>query len=116
MSKLGDMAGLFDMMKNAKQMMQKAKDAQDDLAKKTVVGTAGAGLATATMNGMGELIGLKFDKSVVDPEDPEMLADLVISAVADARKHVAELRGEMYAQLAGGVDLGALGIDKSVLF
>lgn len=112
----GNIGGMFDLMKNAKQMMEKAKEAQAELAGKTVEGAAGAGLVTVTMNGTGELIGLKFDKSVVNPDDPEMLSDLIISAVADARKHLMALRGEMFDKVSGGVDLSSLGIDKSALF
>lgn len=116
MSMFGNMGGMFDLMKNAKQMMEKAKEAQAELAKRTVEGSAGAGLVSATMNGAGDLVGLRFDASAVDPGDPEMLADLVISAVADARKKLTALRAGMFDKVAGGVDLSPLGIDKSAFF
>lgn len=108
MSGLGN---IMDFMKNAKDMMDKAKAAQSELAKRTVVGNAGAGLVDATVNGVGELIGLKIDSSVIDPDDPEMLADLIISAVADARKKTENIRNDALKNLAGGVDLSSLGID-----
>ena len=114
--KMGGIGGLFDLMKNAKQMMEKAKSAQERLAKQTVEGSAGAGLVTARLNGNGELIGLKLEKAVVNPDDIEMLTDLVISAVADARKRVVDIRSQMFEQVAGGADLSSLGIDKSMLF
>ncbi len=116
MSMFGNIGGMFDLMKNAKQMMEKAKDAQAELAKQTVEGSSGAGLVTATMNGAGDLIGLGFDASVVNPEDPEMLSDLIISAVADARKKLMAMRSDMFDKVSGGVDLSSLGIDKSALF
>ena len=102
---------LFDLMKNAKQMMEKAKGAQAELAKQLSEGSAGAGLAVATVNGIGELVSLKLDKSVIDPNDPEMLTDLIIAAVADARKKSNSLRQDALKDLTGGVDLSALGID-----
>ena len=108
------MAGLgnmFELMRNAKQMMEKAKAAQAELAKKQVEGSAGAGLVTATVNGVGDLIGLKIDKSVITPDDPEMLADLVIAAVADAKNKSAALKADALKDLTGGVDLSALGLD-----
>ncbi len=105
------MGNLFDMMRNAKQIMEKAKETQADLAKQLSEGTAGAGMVTATVNGLGELIGLKFDPSAIDPDDPEMLAELTIAAVADARKKSVSMRNDALKDLAGGVDLSALGID-----
>ncbi len=68
-------------------------------------------MVTATVNGLGELIGLKFDPSAIDPDDPEMLAELTIAAVADARKKSVAMRNDALKDLAGGVDLSALGID-----
>ncbi len=105
------MGDLFGLMRNAKQMMERAKAAQAELAKKLSEGTAGAGLVTATVNGIGELVALKFDKSAVDPDDPEMLSDLIVSAVADARKKANALRAEALKEAAGGMDLSSLGID-----
>lgn len=108
MSGLGN---IFDLMKNAKQMVDKAKAAQDELAKKYVEGAAGAGMVTARLNGLGELVGLVIDKSVANPDDTEMLADLVIAAVADARAKIADLRSDAMRDLTGGMDLSSLGID-----
>lgn len=105
------LGNLFDLMKNAKGMMEKAKTAQAELAKQTIEGVSGAGMVTATVNGIGELIALKFDKTAIDPEDPEMLADLVIAAVADARKKSQALRGDALKNIAGGMDLSAFGLD-----
>ncbi len=112
---MSGMGSLFDMMKNAKQMIDKAKSAQSELAKQTAAGSAGAGLVNATVNGLGELIGLTFDRAAITPDDPEMLADLVIAAVADARKKVNGMRGEAMKDLTGGLDLSSLGIDPASL-
>ena len=112
---MGGMGNLFDMMKNARQMMEKAKEAQAGLAKKTAEGSSGAGMVAATVNGLGELVGLKFEPSAIDPSDPEMLADLVIAAVADARKKANAMRGDAMKELTGGMDLSSLGIDLGSL-
>ncbi len=108
---MSGMGNILDLMKNAKEMMEKAKTAQADLAKQICEGSAGAGMVTATVNGLGELIGLKYEPGVIDPNDPDMLADLTIAAVADARKKVAALRADAMREMAGGVDLSSLGID-----
>lgn len=113
---MNGIGNLFDIMKNAKQMMEKAKEAQAELAKKTTEGQAGAGLVTVKMNGIGEALEVKFDKSVVNPNDMELLSDLVVAAIADARQKSLQLRSDLYENVAGGVDLSALGIDKSMLF
>ncbi|MCC8116920.1 MAG: YbaB/EbfC family nucleoid-associated protein [Planctomycetes bacterium] len=108
MSGLGNM---FDLMKNAREMMGKAKEMQAELVKETATGVAGAGMVTATVNGLGELVGLKFETSAVDPNDPEMLADLTIAAVADARKKINDIKQDKMREMTGGVDLSSLGID-----
>lgn len=100
------MGNLFEMMKNARQMVEKAKEAQAELAKRTAEGSSGAGMVNATVNGLGDLVGLKFAPGVVDPDDPEMLADLIIAAVADARNKANAMK-----EMTGGVDLSSLGID-----
>lgn len=109
------MGNIFELMRNAKQMMEKAKTAQAELAKRLAEGTSGAGLVTATVNGTGELVGLKFDKSIINPDDPEMLADLVIAAVADARQKANRIKAEYLKEMTGGMDLSAFGLDPGGL-
>ncbi len=116
MTGFGGLSNMFDLMKNAKQMMEKAKIARDDLANVRVEGSAGAGLVTVVMNGLGELLSIDFDKSVVNPDDTEMLAELVVGAVADARRKVADSRASMFEKVSGGLDLSAMGIGKSMFF
>ncbi len=109
------MGNLFDMMKNAKQMVDKAKDVQSEMAKKSAVGNAGAGMVAATVNGIGDLVGLKIDPAAITPEDPEMLADLIVAAVADAKNKIAAQRLEAMREMTGGVDLSSLGLDLNGL-
>ena len=84
---LGNFGGLGDIQKLAKQAQKMQEDAaklQEDLATLRIVGQAGGGMVTATVNGHGHLVELKINPIVADPEDIEMLEDLVITAVKEA--------------------------------
>jgi DNA-binding YbaB/EbfC family protein len=103
------------MMKNAKQMMEKAKELKADLARRTADGNAGAGMVTATVSGTGDLVALKIDPAAITPDDPEMLADLVVAAVADAKNKADTLRADAMREMTGGIDLSSLGVDLNGL-
>ena len=105
---------MFDVLKNlgnmpalmakAREMQEKMKAMQDELARRQVSADAGGGMVEATVNGRLELVKLKIDKSRVDPNDMEMLEDLVVAAVHAAQAKAAEMvQGEMQ-RMAG--DLG----------
>jgi DNA-binding YbaB/EbfC family protein len=85
---------------------------QQELAEQTFRGTAGGGMVTAAVTGLGDLVSVDIDASVVDPEDPELLGDLVVAAVNQAiaamRDGAASLLGGD-GGLPGGLDLGDLG-------
>ncbi|MDR1534523.1 MAG: YbaB/EbfC family nucleoid-associated protein [Planctomycetota bacterium] len=108
-----EMAGLLDMLKLARRMLDNAKPFRAALARRTVEGRAGAGLVTARMNGNGELLGLEFAASVMNSGDRDMLADLIIAAVNDARKRSEALKIEAIKEMTGGIDLSAFGIDPA---
>jgi DNA-binding YbaB/EbfC family protein len=72
------------MMQQAQKMQEQMMAAQADLADKEVTATAGGGKVTVVANGAGEVISIKIDKSVVDPEDVEMLEDLILTGVKKA--------------------------------
>ncbi|MCU1683676.1 MAG: nucleoid-associated protein [Amycolatopsis sp.] len=109
--------GGFDMqaiLQQAQQMQQQLASAQDELANTEVTGTSGGGLVTATVTGAMELTNLVIDPKVVDPEDTETLADLVVAAVRDASANAQKLTEQKLGPLAGGLgggmpDLGGLG-------
>jgi len=103
-----DGSGIAGLMAQAQQMQQQLLDAQEQLARTEVTGTAGGGLVTATVTGAGELTGLVIDPSAIDPGDPEGLADLVVAAVRDANRAAAELQQHAMGPLAGG--LGGLSL------
>jgi DNA-binding YbaB/EbfC family protein len=96
------------LMKQAQKMQQQMVAAQEELAAAEVTGSAGGGLVTATVNGTGELQALAIDPKVIDPDDAETLADLVVAAVRDASRAAQELQAEKMGPLAGG--LGGLGL------
>jgi DNA-binding YbaB/EbfC family protein len=98
---------MAQLMKQAQKMQQQLEAAQAELAEAQVTGTAGGGLVTATLSGAGELLDLKIDPKVVDPDDVETLQDLVVAAVRDANRAVGELAAAKMGPVTGG--LGGLG-------
>jgi DNA-binding YbaB/EbfC family protein len=99
---LGDM---MKMMQQAQEMQERMQRMQQELALATVTGSAGAGLVTVEADGRGQVRTVRIDKSVVNPDDIEMLEDLLTVAVADAQsKAAAHAQGEM-AKVTGGLNL-----------
>ncbi len=106
------MAGKNQMNKMLQQVQQMQADmlaAQDALAAATVEGSAGGGVVRAVVTGTGSLESLTIDPSVVDPEDVEMLQDLVVAAISDATRRASELQAEQLGAVTGGMQLGELG-------
>ena len=101
---LGGPASPFDLLASA----QEALAAQADAANQVVEGTAGGGVVQVTMTGGGEVTGVTLSPQVVDPDDIEMLQDLIVAAVRDATAKVTELQRAALGAL-GQLDLGSLG-------
>lgn len=97
----GKMPDLNALMKQAQKLQGDVQRAQEELARMTADGTAGGGLVTATVNGQFEVVRVKIDKSVVDPNDIGMLEDLITSAVNAAANKVRETSKEKMAQVMG---------------
>jgi DNA-binding YbaB/EbfC family protein len=97
----GKMPDLNALMKQAQKLQGDVQRAQEELAKMTCEGAAGGGLVTATVNGQFEVVRVKIDKSVVDPNDVGMLEDLVTAAVNAAATKVRETSKEKMAQVMG---------------
>ena len=96
------MKNIQQLMKQAQQMQSKMADMQAKLAEVEMNGQSGGGMVAATMNGKGELKKIKLDKSAVDPDDIEMLEDLIIAAVTDAKNKVeAYVAGETQKMMGG---------------
>ncbi len=100
------------LLAQAQQMQQRLIEAQQQLASTEVHGQAGGGLVEVTVKGSGEVVAVKIDPKVVDPEDIETLQDLIVRALADASKQVTSMAQARLAPLAGGMG-SALGIPES---
>jgi nucleoid-associated protein EbfC len=101
MSGLGDLGGLLESA-------QEALAAQAEAANEVVEGSAGGGVVRVTMTGTGEVEAVSIDPEVVDPEEVEMLQDLVVAALHDATAKVAEIQRQALGAF-GGFDIGGLG-------
>jgi nucleoid-associated protein EbfC len=93
------------MMRQAQAMMRKMQKAQEDLAARTVTGSAGGGVVEAVVNGAGEFQSITIDPDAVDPADVEMLQDMVLAACNEAVRAAKELEGELMGGIAGGLGL-----------
>jgi DNA-binding YbaB/EbfC family protein len=101
----GGNKGMKDLMKKAQKMQQDLAKAQEELANKIVEGSAGGGMVKVEMNGKNQIISLKIDKEVVDPEDVEMLEDLIIAAINEAQEKVAQTSQDELSKLTGGINI-----------
>jgi nucleoid-associated protein EbfC len=102
----------FDMnnlLQQVGQMQEQMQKAQEELAKETVEATAGGGMVRVTANGAGEIREIKVDPKAIDPDDPELLEDMVLAAVNEALRSAKNLAETKLGGLAGGA-LGGLGL------
>ena len=94
--------GLAQIMKQAQMMQQKMAKLQEEAAQQTAESTAGGGAVTAVVNGKNQLLSLTIKKEAVDPEDVEMLQDMIVAACNEAVKKVdAQIQQEMSGMLGG---------------
>ncbi len=101
--------GFGNMMKQVQKMQAKMMEVQESLAEERVEGSAGGGMVKAIVNGKQELVEIQIDKEVVDPDDVEMLQDLIVAAVNQANKTAGELAQEKMAEVTGGLNIPGLG-------
>ena len=97
------------LLQQVGEMQQQMQEAQAELAKETVEASAGGGMVTVTANGAGEIQQIKIDPKAIDPDDPEMLADMILAAVNEAIRSAHGLAESKLGGLAGGA-LGGLGL------
>jgi nucleoid-associated protein EbfC len=99
------MKNLGQMMKQAQQMQQRMAELQEELEKVEITGAAGGGMVRVTMTGKGTLRSVRIDPKLVDPNETEMLEDLIVAAGNDAKTKVeAHMQTEMQ-KLTGGMQL-----------
>ncbi|MBI3452591.1 MAG: YbaB/EbfC family nucleoid-associated protein [Rhodospirillales bacterium] len=99
------MKNLGALMKQAQQMQAKMTEMQEKLATIEVAGAAGAGMVTATVTGKGEVKRIKIDPTLVDPKEIEVLEDLIVAALNDARAKAETTAAEEMQKLTGGLNL-----------
>ncbi|MGA7826215.1 MAG: YbaB/EbfC family nucleoid-associated protein [Geobacteraceae bacterium] len=100
--------GLAQIMKQAQQMQQKMARLQEEASQRTAEASVGGGAVTAVVNGKNQVLSLSIRKEAVDPDDVEMLQDLVVSAVNEALKKVqGEVAAEM-EKITGGMNIPGL--------
>ena len=93
------------LMKQAQKMQNDVARVQEELKEKFVAGQAGGGMVKVTANGAQEIIGISIDPEVIDPEDKEMLEDLVLAAVREALAAAQEIAAQEMSRVTGGMGL-----------
>jgi len=97
--------GMGDMLKQAQKLQSKIFKLQEELADRTVETTVGGGMVKAVATGKQELLSIKIEPEVVDPNDVQMLEDLIVAAVNDALKKAQEMVTEEMTKLTGGFNI-----------
>ncbi|MEY2515660.1 MAG: nucleoid-associated protein EbfC [bacterium] len=98
------------MMKQVQKMQKDMMEAQEQLAGQTVQSSAGGGMVTVTVTGDLVVKEITIDPEAIDPEDPELLQDMVLAAVNEAIRQAQEMAATKMGGLTGGLDLGGLGM------
>ncbi|WP_159881866.1 YbaB/EbfC family nucleoid-associated protein [Paenibacillus puerhi] len=102
------MNNMNQMMKQVKKMQEQMLKAQEDLATKSIEGTAGGGVVSVTVNGQKKVTNVTIKPEAVDPDDVEMLQDLVLTAINDAMTKAEEIAGKEMSKLTGGMNIPGL--------
>ena len=93
------------LMQQAQQMQQQMAQAQEQLALETVESSAGGGLVTVRATGSGDILEIKIDPKAIDPDDPELLEDMVLAAVNEALRSAQSLAQSKLGAMTGGLGL-----------
>ncbi len=96
----------MNMIRQAQKMQQDMLKMQEEFEKKTYEATAGGGVVKAVVNGKNELVDLSIDPQAVDPEDVEMLQDMIVAAVNEAVRKAEASKTEGMSKITGGINLG----------
>jgi len=102
--------GIGEIMKQAQKLQSQMAKIQEEMALKTIEGSAGGGMVTVVANGKQEIVSVRIDSEVVDPNDIDMLQDLVQAAVNDAIKKSQELVSSEMSKVTGGLGLNIPGL------
>ncbi len=99
------MKSLGSMMKQMQQMQARMQQMQEELAETRVMGTAGGGMVSVTLNGKGEMQAVEIDESLLKPEEKEIVEDLLLAAFAQAKEKMEALVAEKMKEATGGLSL-----------
>ena len=99
---------MTDLMKQAQRMQKQMMEVQQELANRTVEASVGGGVVTVVANGQQNILSIRIDPEVVDPNDVEMLQDLILAAVNEAQRKAQELMTTEMSKLTGGVKIPGL--------
>jgi DNA-binding YbaB/EbfC family protein len=102
------MKDMGKMMKQAQQLQSKMLKLQEEMAEKTVETTSGGGMVKVVTNGRQQVLSIQIEKEVVDPDDVEMLQDLILAAINDALIKSQEMASEEMSKLTGGLNIPGL--------
>ena len=102
------MAGIGKFLKQAQKMQKDMAKIQAEMADKTVEAAAGGGMVTVIANGNQEITSIKIEKEVVDPDDIEMLENLVVAAINEGLRKSKEMASEEMGKLTGGMNIPGL--------
>lgn len=102
------MKGMANMMKQAQKLQAQMLRLQEELAEKTVESSSGGGMVTVVANGRQQIVSINIEREVVDPEDVEMLQDLIQAAVNDALAKAQEMVSSEMGKLTGGLNIPGL--------
>lgn len=97
-----------NMMKQMQKLQKQMEDVQTKLKEEVVEASAGGGAVVAKVNGSKEVVGIQIDKEVVDPDDVEMLEDLIVAAVNEALRTAEDKMGSEMSKLTGGLNIPGL--------
>jgi len=99
---------MSNLMKQAQKMQKQMMEIQEELADRTVEATVGGGMVTVVANGQQDILSIKIDPEVVDPNDVEMLQDLILAAVNEAHRKAQEMMNQEMGKLTGGLKIPGL--------
>lgn len=102
------MQNFGNIMKQAKQLQEKMMRLQEEMGTKTIEATAGGGMVSVVVNGKNEIVSLKIDREVVNPDDVGMLQDLIMAAVNEGVRRAQEMASTEMAKITGGLNIPGL--------
>ena len=102
--------GMGNLLKQAQEMQSRMAKIQEELAQKTVDGSAGGGMVQVTVNGQLALTAVKIDPSVINSEEKEMLEDLVMAAINDGMRKARDMASSEMSKITGGLKIPGLSI------